>query len=115
MKKGIIILTMIIIAGGLSLYLTDTFTKKEITENINADTVQIDKEENIIYGLNADDFNIETGYIQPDMFLSTFKGSGFQFWVRTFVAPVGGPPLDLRTLVSARPPYPGRCDPVSGL
>jgi len=71
MKKGIIITIVIIAIAVAGYYFYDTNKQKENSVVVASDTIQAPIKSNIIYGLNADTFLIETGKIEQGMFLST--------------------------------------------
>ena len=71
MKKKILLFVLIFVVAGTSLYFFDVYNFKDSEELVQKDTLIIEKKENILYGLNADNFDIESDFIQPDMFLST--------------------------------------------
>ncbi len=71
MKKKILLFILIIVVAGTSLYFFKIYDYKNTEEIALKDTLTIEEDKNIIYGLNADDYIIEFDAIQPDMFLST--------------------------------------------
>lgn len=71
MKKGIIITVLFIAIGVTSFYFYNKKMKnEEVSKHIEKENV-IPVKENIIYGLNADNFLIETAKIEAGMFLGT--------------------------------------------
>ncbi|MCD4791790.1 MAG: peptidoglycan DD-metalloendopeptidase family protein [Bacteroidales bacterium] len=71
MKKKILLFILIIVVAGTSLYFFKVYDYKNTEEIVLKDTLSIEEDKNIIYGLNADDYIIKFDEIQPDMFLST--------------------------------------------
>lgn len=69
--KKILLFVLIIIVAGTSLYFFDVYDFKNTEELVQKDTLIIEEKENILYGLNANDYIVEYDVIEPDMFLST--------------------------------------------
>ncbi len=71
MKKGMMIFASVFIISVAVYYFYNNRFKKETVNNIDFDTIKVEKKKNLLYNLNVDSFNIEKGVILPEMFLGT--------------------------------------------
>ncbi len=71
MKKGMMIFAAVFIISVAVYYFYNNRFNKETVNNIDFDTIKVEKKKNLLYNLNVDSFNIEKGVILPEMFLGT--------------------------------------------
>jgi hypothetical protein len=71
MKKLIIIIVALILVATGILYSFDVIKFGSDDKSDISDSLMVEKKENILYGINADHYTIESSVIEPDMFLST--------------------------------------------
>jgi hypothetical protein len=71
MKKIIIVIVSVLIILTGVLYAFDVIRFGDNKTSMVNDTTEIEKKETLLYGLNTNNFNIESSVIEPDMYLST--------------------------------------------
>ncbi len=71
MKKIIIVIVSVLFILTGVLYAFDVIRFGDNKTSMVNDTTEIEKKETLLYGLNTNNFNIESSVIEPDMYLST--------------------------------------------